>query len=165
MLIVLHSFFGKRFFSPEYVLAISPQNFWRYVWIRNRCDDEVQFRIIIWKKSPKKSLFCWCRSYHHLTKTRHTEGFTNVNNYIRLCLVGIAYLQHKKTDANNNMIFAYLYTIFLNEESISSHLLFDTMSTTFIPGKRRYRRKKGVKVMVHCQTYGGKVFDGIGSSA
>jgi hypothetical protein len=32
----------------------------------------------------------------------------------------------------------------MQEESISSLLLFDTVLTTFIPGKERYRRKKGV---------------------
>ncbi len=45
-------------------------------------------------------------------------------------------------------------------ESKSSLLLFDTVSTTFIPVKLLYHRKKGVvEVKVHCRTfYGFTVF-------
>ncbi len=39
-------FFRKQCFSLKYVLGTLPQNFWRYVKIRNICDIKVQFTIL-----------------------------------------------------------------------------------------------------------------------
>ncbi len=41
-----HPFLKKQGFSLKYVLVTPSKNFWRYVWIRNICDNEVQFTIL-----------------------------------------------------------------------------------------------------------------------
>ncbi len=43
-------------FSLKYVLGTPPQKFWRYVLIRNTCDNEVQFTILTGARALKKLL-------------------------------------------------------------------------------------------------------------
>jgi hypothetical protein len=56
-----------------------------------------------------------------------------------------------KTDANPNMTFKHLNTIFHHARGKHKQsFTFDTVSTTFIHRKIRYHREKGVEVKVHC---------------
>jgi hypothetical protein len=62
-------------------------------------------------------------------------------------------LEINKIDANLNMTFACLCIIFpcAIEETISSLLLFDTVSTTFVPGKISSEK---IEVRAYSQTWG-----------
>jgi hypothetical protein len=51
-----HPFFRKHCFSLKYSLVRPPQNFWRYVSIRNVFDNEVQFTILTVQGPLKKLL-------------------------------------------------------------------------------------------------------------
>ncbi len=50
--------------------------------------------------------------YLHFANLRHTEGFTNVNAFIQLCPTSTLFCYLNKTDANPNMTFEHLNTIF-----------------------------------------------------
>ncbi len=60
-------------------------------------------------------------------------------------------LLNKQTDANQKMTYVFFTTKFhMLDESKSSLLLFDIVSTTLISGK--ISSEKGVEVKVHCRT-------------
>jgi hypothetical protein len=73
----------------------------------------------------------------HFAKLRHTEGFTNVNAFIQLCLTSTLFCKINKTDANPNMTFEHPNTIFHHARGKHKQpSTFGIVSTTFIPGKK-----------------------------
>jgi hypothetical protein len=51
----------------------------------NICDNEVKFTILT-VQGPYKSYFPPVSKLLHFAKLKHTEGFTNANAFIQLCL-------------------------------------------------------------------------------
>ncbi len=78
-------FFQKTVFFSKIFFSKPPSTSLEVCLIRNICDNEVQFTFLT-VQGLKKAIFRRCRSYLHFAKLRHTEGFTNVNAFIQLCL-------------------------------------------------------------------------------
>ncbi len=78
------SFFRKQCFSLKYVLVAPLKIFGDLskIGIYVILTSSVQYLTV----TLKKATFRRGRSYLHLAKLRHTEGFTNVNAFIQVCL-------------------------------------------------------------------------------
>ncbi len=73
--------------SSWFFLVMKRWFFWYYLWLQVMAIlCRAAKNSLRGTKGLKKANFRRCRSYLHFAKHRHTEGFTNVNAFIQLCL-------------------------------------------------------------------------------